>query len=232
MKESRYYCFPDIHGCDALLKDALSFVYEKNPTGGKIIFLGDYIDRGPGNLGVLQIVMNPPKNWQFITLLGNHEHMFIDSYMMKTRFYDFKAARDIAGFSQNRSVNYDQVWQNIDRSVIEWMLSLKVFHIEDKNVFAHAFFNDARSRDNQDKHECIWTRMSDSTTFLNSNQGLYLTHGHTPRIHGPVKSPNRINLDCGAVFYGRLVIGEYHKGIQGPVAFHEFSQSKSQQRSC
>ncbi len=63
MTEQRYYCFPDIHGCNEVLKQALAFVYSQNPNGGKIIFLGDYIDRGPDNYGVLETVMNPPANW-------------------------------------------------------------------------------------------------------------------------------------------------------------------------
>ena len=220
--QKRYYCFPDIHGCGDLLKDALDFVYKNNPSGGKIIFLGDYIDRGPDNLGVLNTVMNPPKNWEFITLLGNHEDMFIDAYMNRTSFYDFKAAQDIAGLNQDKYVTYDNVYRDIDRFIIEWMCNLKICHIEDKNVFAHAFYDDARSVDEQIVQDCIWTRMDDWMTFQNSNQGLYLTHGHTPRKHGPVKSPNRTNLDCGAVFYGRFVIAEYYKDVQGPVEFHEF----------
>lgn len=222
----RYYCFPDIHGCSGILRDALSFVYSQNPNGGKIIFLGDYIDRGPDNYGVLQTVMNPPENWEFVTLLGNHEAMFIDSYMNGTQFYDGKAAKDIAGFKQDDFIMYDHVRQGIDKSTIEWMANLKVCHIEDANVFAHAFYDDARSPDEQKENDCVWTRMDDWMAFPNSKQGLYLTHGHTPRKHGPVKSPNRTNLDCGAVFYGRFVIGEYCKGVKGPVAFHEFFNDK------
>lgn len=225
MKENRYYCFPDIHGCSDLLRDALSFVYSRNPTGGKIIFLGDYIDRGPDNNGTLQIVMNPPADWEFVTLLGNHELMFLDSYMRGTEFYDKKAAQDIAGFSQDEFVPlYDHIRQGIDRSIIEWMANLKLHHIEDQNVFAHAFYDDTLKPEGQRAHDCVWTRMDDWMAFPNSKQGLYLTHGHTPRKHGPVKSPNRTNLDCGAVFYGRFVIAEYHRGVQGPVDFHEFAR--------
>lgn len=222
MKEQRYYCFPDIHGCATLLKEALDYVYSQNPNGGKIIFLGDYIDRGPDNYGVLQIVMNPPEGWEFVTLLGNHEMMFLDSYMNGTQFYDPKAAQDIAELKQDDFVMYDHIRQGIDRSIIEWMMNLKICHIEDKNVFAHAFYDDTLDLEDQRINDVIWTRMSDYETFQNGNQGLFLTHGHTPRKHGPVKSPNRVNLDCGAVFYDRFVIAEYHRGIQGPVAFHEF----------
>ncbi len=220
--ENRYYCFPDIHGCSGVLRDALSFVYSRNPNGGKIIFLGDYIDRGPDNYGVLQIVMNPPEGWEFVTLLGNHEAMFIDSYMNGTQFYDVPAAQDIAGFKQDDFVLYDHIRQGIDRSIMEWMYNLKVCHIEDKNVFAHAFYDDTRNPDEQIANHCVWTRMDDWMAFPNTKQGLYLTHGHTPRKHAPVQSPNRTNLDAGAVFYGRYVIGEYHRGVQGPVGFHEF----------
>lgn len=226
MTDQRYYCFPDIHGCSDFLKQALSFVYKQNPDGGKIIFLGDYIDRGPDNLGVITTIMNPPEGWEFITLLGNHEQMFIDSYLHGTPFYDPKAAKDIAGFDQDEFVIYDHVRNGIDSSILEWMDKLKVFHIEDKNVFAHAFYDDLLSPEDQVSNKCVWTRMDDWMKFPNDKQGLYLTHGHTPRKDGPVKSPNRTNLDCGAVFYGRLVIAEYYKDIQGPVAFHEFGMPK------
>lgn len=218
-----YYCFPDIHGCNDLLQKALTFVYNENPEGGKIIFLGDYIDRGSDNLGVIKTVMNPPEKWEFVCLLGNHEAMFIDNYIHSTQFYDVKAARDIAGFGQNDFVIYDNMHQGIDPTVIEWMCNLKLCHIEDKNVFAHAFYDDTLSPEEQTINNCIWTRMDDWMKFHNDKQGLYLTHGHTPRKHGPVKSPNRTNIDCGAVFYGRFVIAEYRKDIQGPVDFHEFS---------
>lgn len=218
----RYYCFPDIHGCNDALQKALAFLYYKNPEGGKVIFLGDYIDRGTDNYGVLQTVMNPPENWEFICLLGNHELMFMESYMRGTQFYDAKAAQDIAGFSRDEFVTYDHIRQGVDKSIIEWMFNLKICHIEDQNVFAHAFYDDTRKPEEQISSDCVWTRMDDWMTFQNSKQGLYLTHGHTPRKNGPIKSPNRTNLDCGTVFYGRFVIAEYHKGVQGPVDFHEF----------
>jgi len=220
--EKRYYCFPDIHGCSDVLNKALSFVYKNNPDGGKIIFLGDYIDRGPDNLGVLKTVMNPPENWEFITLMGNHEQMFVESYLLRGRFHDSSAAINIAGFSNEESVTYDLVHSNIDVAIIDWMYNLSLFHIEDRNVFAHAFYDDTMKPEDQSKRDVLWKRMDDHISFQNLKQGLFLTHGHTPRKKGPIKSPNRVNLDCGVVFYGRYVIAEYYKDVQGPVKFHEF----------
>jgi serine/threonine protein phosphatase 1 len=223
MNTERYYCLPDIHGCSDMLSNALNHIYENNPDGCKIIFLGDYIDRGPDNLGVLRTVMNPPKAFEFICLMGNHEEMFVRDWYVRNWFYDYAAAVDIAGLKNvNRQLDYAELHDAIDPEIIRWMENLKIFHFEDKNVFAHAFYDDTLPPSKQYTKVCLWDRMSDHEKYWNDNQGFYLTHGHTPRKHGPVKATNRVNLDAGAAYYGRYVIGEYHKNIQGPVAFHEF----------
>ena len=82
----RYYVIADIHGEAELLRKALTSLYEWNPKGGKIIFLGDYIDRGPDAKGVCDIVMNPPEGWEFIALMGNHEEMFVNSFLNRDQF--------------------------------------------------------------------------------------------------------------------------------------------------
>ena len=216
----KYYCIPDIHGMNELLQKALSFIYDENPTGGKIIFLGDYIDRGPDNLGVLDTVMNPPAYWDFVCLKGNHEAMFVNSYLNRDRFYHQPTAVEISGAKEPKF--YEDIHNGIDPEIIRWMDKLPIFHVEGNNVFAHAYYDDTLPPEKQVEHLCIWERLSDTERYWNDNQGLYLTHGHTPRKHGPVKAVNRINMDAGAVFYNRLVIAEYAKDVQGPVNFYEF----------
>ena len=224
LSENRYYCFPDIHGEYGLLRQALDFVYRNNPDGGKIVFLGDYIDRGKNNLKVLQTIMNPPDNWEFICLSGNHEDMFVQSYATRQEFYDQNTAREIALFDNDELplATYEQVHDCIPKSIIEWMYGLPLFHFEGNNVFAHAYYDDDLLPEHQRSDSVLWTRMDDWMTYNSQNNRLYLTHGHTPRKNGPIKSPNRVNLDCGGVFYGRYVIGEYEKNVKGPVDFHEF----------
>lgn len=217
-REQRYYVFPDIHGRYDLLQKALDFVYQENINGGKIIFLGDYIDRGPENKKVLDTVMFPKLGWDFICLMGNHEEMFIDAYDGKMRFYDPKVGLEYVP----DAVSQHDLRRGIPSEIVEWMRNLKLFHFEGNNVFAHAYYDDDFLPEHQQKSNVLWMRMDDWSTYRSQQDRLYLTHGHTPRKHGPVKSPNRVNLDCGGVFYGRYVIGEYYEGITGPVAFHEF----------
>lgn len=219
-KNDTYYCFPDIHGMNNLLQKALQFVYNKHPEGGKIIFIGDYIDRGPNNKAVLETVMNPPKNWEFICLMGNHEDMFINSYMNKTEFYDMKVVEE---YHNGGLICYENLHDNFPVEIVEWMMQLKKFHFEDDNIFAHAFYDDTVLPTQQRDTMLLWYRMDDWESFHSKGDKLYLTHGHTPRRHGPAQALNRTNLDCGAVFYKRFVIGEYRKNVRGPVDFHEFT---------
>jgi len=223
---SKYYCFPDIHGMNELLQKALRFVYDENPEGGKIIFLGDYIDRGPDNLGVLKTIMNPPKNWKFICLMGNHEQMFVEAYRNGDKFFHKKTAAELANITNDDT--HSAIRKAMPIEFVEWFEKLKLFHIEDKNVFAHAFYNDAVIPEHQNPNDVVWKRMGDSEQYWNTIQSLFLTHGHTPRSHAPVKAQNRVNLDAGAVYYGRYVIGEYHKDVMGPVAFYEFENDRKE----
>lgn len=216
--ESRYYCFPDIHGRFDLLQKALDFVERANPNGGKIIFLGDYIDRGPENKKVLETVMNPKQGWEYVCLMGNHEEMFVDAMNGKMQFYDPAVVLEYAPDAKT----LQDAREGVPKEIVDWMWDLKLFHFEGPNVFAHAYYDDDVLPEHQHKHSVLWTRMDDWMTYRSQSDRLYLTHGHTPRKHGPVKSPNRVNLDCGGVFYGRYVIGEYYQGIKGPVDFHEF----------
>jgi len=208
----KYYVFPDIHGRNDLLQAALSFVYEQNPNGGKIVFLGDYIDRGSDNVGVLETVMNPPEGWEFVTLKGNHESMFVGGYNRLHEYYDMKAVKEIVS--------------KMDLpSVVKWMDNLPIVHIEGMNIFAHAFYDPYLSPEQQVEDYVVWQRYTDGEPFrLYLTEGYYLTHGHTPRKYGPVKAMGRLNLDVGAVFYGRYVIAEFEEGVTGPVGFKEFEE--------
>lgn len=218
IKIERYYAFPDIHGCMKLFQKALDFVYAENPSGGKIIFLGDYIDRGPNNKEVLETVMNPKDRWEHICLMGNHEQMFLECFDNE----DFRYCYDpnvIKEFLGDKTYSLANIKQYFPTEVLNWMRNLKYFHFEDDNVFAHAYYDPDLSEENQNLSSCVWSRMDDWQSYQSH---LFLTHGHTPRKHGPVSSPNRLNLDIGIHHYNQYAIAEYEVGKKGPVKLHRF----------
>ncbi len=79
----RVYAVGDIHGRRDLL-DALLDQIGKD-TGGTaeremIVFVGDYIDRGPQSREVIDRLLEPmPRGIEPVFLLGNHERLLIDT---------------------------------------------------------------------------------------------------------------------------------------------------------
>ena len=69
------YAIGDIHGCLSALKELIGQLPIKPED--ELVFLGDYIDRGPESKGVLDyLVANEKPNWRF--LRGNHEQMLLE----------------------------------------------------------------------------------------------------------------------------------------------------------
>jgi predicted MPP superfamily phosphohydrolase len=75
-----YDIIGDIHGYAGPLKKLLEKLgYTENDGAwhhphSKVIFVGDYIDRGPAIRETLQIVKSMADNGNAIALMGNHEY--------------------------------------------------------------------------------------------------------------------------------------------------------------
>lgn len=75
----KYYVMSDIHGEYRALMDALDSI-EFNLSKSKLIFLGDYVDRGPDSFKVLNRIKELQDEYpnNVVALLGNHDEMFLD----------------------------------------------------------------------------------------------------------------------------------------------------------
>ena len=75
----RFLVFGDIHGEWNKLESLLAQV-EPDYERDEIVFLGDYIDRGPEPKRVLDYVMGLPKSSNIHLLQGNHELMLWNGF--------------------------------------------------------------------------------------------------------------------------------------------------------
>src|SRR4051812_3774703 len=78
---SRTFAVGDIHGNLEKLDALLPQLLERARPGDSLVFVGDYIDRGPDSRGVVERVIEMQEGaWlgPVITLKGNHEWMFLD----------------------------------------------------------------------------------------------------------------------------------------------------------
>jgi hypothetical protein len=78
----RIYTIPDIHGRSDLLKKAFVLMAEDGYDKHRdiIVFLGDFIDRGPNSSGVLKLVKKKVDLGQALAVSGNHETFAIHYY--------------------------------------------------------------------------------------------------------------------------------------------------------
>lgn len=138
----------DIHGHAAKLELLLRKLgYElksgtyKHPER-KVLFIGDYIDRGPQIRETLQLVRNMVENGSAIALMGNHEYNAIgfhtkDENGGHLRKHDIKNIVqhfDTIKQFQNRQKEYNEY--------IEWFKTLPLFYETDHFRAVHACWDE------------------------------------------------------------------------------------------
>ncbi|MEI9985925.1 MAG: metallophosphoesterase [Aliidongia sp.] len=82
-EDSRIYVVGDIHGCLDLLATMhrliLADAAEHEASRRVVVYLGDYIDRGPDSKGVVDLLIGSPlPGFESIHLKGNHEQALLD----------------------------------------------------------------------------------------------------------------------------------------------------------
>ena len=78
----RTFVIGDIHGCSMALDNLISSCDPKEAD--TLVFLGDYVDRGPDSAGVINSILQLIKRCHVIPLLGNHDWMLMASEQDKS----------------------------------------------------------------------------------------------------------------------------------------------------
>jgi len=212
--ETVSYIIGDIHGQDDKLERLLASIesrhHWKSPKKkGKLIFLGDYIDRGPNSQKVIDLAMQGISSFSSVYLKGNHEQLLIEALNSSDRniWNNWMSA---GGETTLKSFGYDLFESKYDHKLLikkigeertNWLLGLELTHQFDDVICVHAGFNPEIQISNQTEKDMLWIRKR----FLNSNHKFAygVVHGHTPHDQPVVKS-NRICVDTGAGMGGEL----------------------------
>lgn len=201
---SKTYAVPDIHGRFDLLQGAIAAI-EAREKSGTVVFLGDYIDRGPGSRSVIErLIAGSPNGWNWVCLKGNHEAMMIEGYdgVKLTRWLGNGGVQTL-----------DSYGGEVPLAHVEWANQLPMWHSDKHRVYVHAGLEPELALDQQREAVLLWTRYPPMADIR--YPGLHIVHGHTPNPDGPELYSGRTNLDTGAVFDGRLVIGVFEDDEPG-----------------
>jgi serine/threonine protein phosphatase 1 len=195
----RLLAFGDIHGCREALRALLDRVA---PTGhDQLVFLGDYIDRGPDSAGVVDDLLQLRGQFPHsVFLRGNHEEMLLDAL----------AGRDPAPFLVNGGATTIASYQARGAwpppaEHRDFFATLPALCQTGGFIFVHAGLRPGVALEEQQAADLLWIRAD----FLDNPAcwGKIVVYGHTPREE-PLFEAERIGLDTGCVYGGRLTCCE------------------------
>lgn len=219
------YAVGDIHGELKLLRKLLAIIAQDTESSGgrvMVIFLGDYIDRGPDSAGVLDLLISRyRKEWEVLHLCGNHEEMFLNFLEGPRRGHEWLSHGGVDTLTSYGARDDER------RTSSAVLSSLASSHIPDDHLaflrslphmvrygqyaFVHAGIRPGIPLDQQDSRDLLWIRQGFLDQSLDPD--LTIVHGHTPGRE-PVVAPGRICVDTGAYAYGQLTAVRLRAGAE------------------
>jgi len=219
------YAVGDIHGHLTLLEQMIERI-EADRAGAPadIVFLGDYIDRGPESAGVLRRLraLSLPEA-EVTCLMGNHERMMLDFLSDPESDGDRwlgNGGRDtvtsftgpdwcppvLTPFADSvRAALHD----SFEAELRVWLEGRPLQWRSGDLGCVHATTDPLVGWDEQDEQVLLWARARAQTPAR--KDGVWVAHGHTP-VKAAHVHKGRIALDTGAYFSGTLSAARFEDG--------------------
>jgi serine/threonine protein phosphatase 1 len=197
---SKIFAIGDIHGCyDQLL--TLIKIIPVDFNRDTLVFMGDYIDRGPQSVEVVDYLIKLKKRVPGIIFLkGNHEDM-LEKYLNGTdRFtYLLNGGQQTLDSYLSRSTKTGT--NPIPPEHMDFFKSLRLTYETEDYIFVHAGLRPKVSLESQETEDLLWIR--DKFLYSRYDFGKPVVFGHTP-LGEPLVESNKVGIDTGAVYGNSL----------------------------
>jgi serine/threonine protein phosphatase 1 len=220
----RTFVVGDVHGHANRLKLLLDRLGRQAHAGDSLVFLGDYIDRGPDARGVVDLVLAAPKRWPgpVVALKGNHEAMMLEalaswrhSRLPEYQWLSIAEGRPTVASYTNRITMeaFDAALPPDHRHFFE---ALSLWHEDEHGIYVHAGIPPGQHPRDCCEEELLWIR----ERFIHANYAWPkpVVFGHTPQFDAslgdpldlrhvhwcPLNRPEKIGLDTGCAYGGPL----------------------------
>ena len=202
----RAYIVGDIHGCVQELEVLVAGLPLQ--TDDRLVFLGDYIDRGPGSREVVDLLLRlrAEQTCQLTFLKGNHEDMFLD-FLGKNGhfgegFLDNGGHMTLRSYRIPYGVSGREAAESLPPEHLQFFQELEIFTVVEPVLCVHAGVNPLLPLVEQNAEEMLWIRQE----FLTNPHLLPYTvvFGHTPHRAVRFDLPYKVGIDTGLVYGGKL----------------------------
>lgn len=216
------YAVGDVHGRYDLLVPLLAAINDDMAAASPgrralLLFLGDYVDRGPQSAEVLTTLVWLSRHADFdVTFLrGNHEDMmlaFLSRPQKAASWLRVGGAQTLQAYgvevtderpSPDACVRLrDDLMDRLPASHLAFLRLLESHAICGNYVFVHAGLRAGVPMEEQSEQDLLWIR----DDFLNSTEPFerVVVHGHSWTSDAPVMAAHRIGVDTGAYKTGTL----------------------------
>jgi len=211
----------DLHGMSNILDKALEVVDKLSLDSYKLVFTGDYIDRGPNSLGVVSTVKKLVLSGKAVALKGNHEDLMVNAFNQWWEYDPVGSPWWIPNGGDTTLNSYGYEWDALARDAL-WMKNLPLYYQDNHRMYVHGFADPKQPDPMAFTGETtMWERYDKGEDL--GWYGKHVVHGHTP-VRKPELLNNRTNLDTGAVFGRSLAVGIFDDGqAGGPVQMLEIT---------
>jgi len=214
------YAVGDIHGYSRQLCDLLDLIAEDAAHGAPaerplLIFIGDYVDRGPDSRGVIDriLALEADGRFEVVCLMGNHEdalmRFLVDPGYAPSWIGNWGEATlraygvepPLLPNTANCEAAQARFREAFPAEHRAFLGRLQIAVTVGDYLFVHAGVRPGVALEAQVERDLIWIRYE----FLESDVdfGKVVVHGHT-LADTPELRANRINIDTGVYFSGVL----------------------------
>lgn len=194
----RTFAIGDIHGERAHLMRIWSQLPPLD-ADDTVVFLGDYVNRGPHSKEVVEILMALPATTpaRVVCLRGNHEDAWLrvrtegwDEFVLQPEHGCFPTLRSFAGGAvprpgekpSNAEMSQLASADFLPAAVVTWMAGLPFWHEDERGIYLHAGLPRAEKlflhpSQVQPAAMMAWVRTDD---FVRNYRGPKVVFGHTP----------------------------------------------------
>ena len=214
----RVYAIGDIHGRADLLVRQHSLIeadFAASPAPiVHLIYLGDYVDRGPNSRAVLETLAQGASDFVNVTMLrGNHEEMllrFLDDDLVGPTWCQLGGLETLQSYGIDVGKVHTEggyaglsacFRETLPAHHLRLLTHLKSSFAIGTYFFCHAGVRPGIPLERQNERDLLWIREK----FLDATEhfGKMIVHGHSP-VDQPEFRKNRINIDTCAYATGRL----------------------------
>lgn len=204
----RLFVIGDIHGCLNELIRLLALVDNTIEKDDQIVFIGDYIDRGPDSKGVIDLLIERNRSHpnKHIFLRGNHEDMM----MTGEHYWGLNGGIETLQSYGLTVAEYGMGdWlAQIPETHRAFLENTQIYYKVGRTVCVHAGLDPGVSLEEQSEKVMLWDRRF--YKYVGQyHDDEYVVIGHTPG-HEVQETVNQLALDTACVFGGKLSCAIIH----------------------